>query len=110
MTNQNVQTNPTGPTPTQVVVAGNPTRGNVTFSVTGHAAPYARASLWAQTATAPFGYTEDIQLAVFDISANGPPSMSREVRFNLAYNMFLFANLDIIGPTQATFASMSLTV
>lgn len=110
MSGQSVPTVPYGTPPAQVVVAGNPTRGRVTFSLTGKPTAFAKASLWAQTATSPYGYTEDIPLLVMTIAANGPNQVSQEVRFNLAYNEFLFANLDIIGPSQKTFASMSMVV
>ena len=110
MSAQSVPTVPTGAAPPQVVIAGNPTRGRVTFSLTGKPTAFAKASLCAQTATTPYGYTEDIPLLVMTIVPNGPNHVSQDLPFNLAYNEFLFANLDIIGPSQQTFASMTLIV
>lgn len=110
MSNQTVPTVPFGPSPSQIVLTGTPTRGRVTFSLNGPAASFAKASLWLQTATTPFGYTEDIPLLVMAINPGEPNSVSQELRFNWNYYQFLFANLDIIDRSQKVGATMTMVV
>ena len=109
--NQNQPTVPTGPTPAQVVVAGAPTRGQVTVSINGPNAIGARASLWVQTATAPYGFTQTVPLRSFYFRPGSPHSQLHEVVLgDLQYSQFLFGQVDQIDGSGLTSVSMSMIV
>lgn len=110
MTDQTVPSNaPNAPTPAQIVLAGNPTRAKVTFSVNGPGGP-ALASLWAQTAITPYNYTQNISLLTMSIPPGAPERITQELELNLQYYNFLFAELNQIDPSQSVGASMTMVV
>jgi hypothetical protein len=111
MTGQTVPSNASdGPAPTPVAIDGKPKRGRLTFSLAGSNDAFAEASVWAQTAITPYGYTQDIQLAVMSIGPGQPNSVSQELLLNMAYYDFLFAQLNLIDRSQKVAASLSLVV
>ena len=104
-----VRSAPNAPVPTQVVLAGNPTQSSVTLSVTGPTSTPTEATLWAQTAVSPYGYTQDVPLLPMRLSG-GQRSITQPLALNLSYYNFLFARLDIIDGSLQTAASMSMVV
>ena len=98
-----------GATPTQVVVTGAPTRGTLALTLNEASAYVTQASLWALTATTPYGYTEVIPLKVMQV-APGFTERDEELVLDLAYYQSLFARLELIDPSQSVAASMTLTV
>lgn len=110
MTNQTVPSNATnGPTAAQVVIAGAPSRGDVTLAVNRASVLPTQASLWVQTATTPYGYTEVVPLLVMRVSP-GQVRITQPLNFNLEYSQFLFARLDLIDPSQSVGATMTMVV
>lgn len=112
MSDQTVPTNaPNGPQPTQVVITGAPSRGHITFSITGPNIGGTQASLWCQTATAPYGYTQTIPLKNFYIPPGAPQAINEAVSLgDLQYNQFFFAELNQVDGSGLTAASMSMVV
>ena len=110
MSNQNVlSSDPNAPAPTQVVLAGSPTRSSVTLSVTGPVVTPTEATLWAQTAVSPYGYTQDVPLLSMALPS-GQRSITQPLALNLSYYDFLFARLELIDGSRQTAASMSMVV
>jgi hypothetical protein len=111
MSGQTVPSNaPNAPVPAAIVLAGSPTRARVTFTLNEVSASYSEASLWAQTAVTPYNYTQNIPLLVMAIPPGAPPHVSQELPLNLEYYNFLFAELNLIDPSQSIAASMSMVV
>jgi hypothetical protein len=67
------------------------------------------ATLWAQTAVSPYGYTQDVPLLAMKLE-RGERSVTQPLALNLSYYDFLFARLDIIDGSLQTAASMSMVV
>ena len=120
MSGQTVPSNASdGSVPTQVAITGMPTRARVTMTLTNPRSlasflvaigrgPSA-ASVWARTATTPYGYTEDIPLLVMTVSP-GQTSIEQELPLDMAYYNTLFARLDMIDRSQRVAASVVMTV
>lgn len=110
MSGQSVPTNASnGPTPTPVTIAGMPTRGEVTLSVESNEL-VTIASLWAQTAVTPYGYTQNIPLITMTIPPGAPPSITQHLALDLQYYNFLFAELNLIDPSGENAATMTMVV
>ena len=110
MTAQTVPSNaPNAPAPLEVVLSGSPTQSRVTLSVTGPGLGPTQATLWAQTAVSPYGYTQDVPLLPMVLPI-GQRSVTQPLALNLEYYDFLFARLDLIDGSQLTAASMSMVV
>lgn len=106
-----MQTVPYGPAPSHVVVTGAPTRGRLTMTVAGPNVGGTRASLWCQTATAPFGYTVTIPMVNFYIAPGAPQSQEQDVVLgDLQYSQFLFGQVDQIDGSGLTSVSLSMVV
>jgi hypothetical protein len=102
---------PNGPTPPQVVVSGVPTLGHVTLSVAGPNVGGTRASLWCQTATAPYGYTQTIPLVNFYIPPGAPQTQTQDYPLgDLQYQQFLFGEVNQIDGSGLTSATMTMVV
>ncbi len=100
-----------GLSPAHVVVSDAPSRGTVSFVVAGPNRGGARGSLWCQTATAPYGYTQTIPLATFYIPPGAPLVQTQEYPLgDLSYYEFLFGNVDQIDGDGLTAASMEMVV
>lgn len=112
MSGQTVATNaPDGPTPTLVVVSGTPTRGKVTFSITGPNVGGTQGSLWCQTATGPYGYTQTVPLKNFYIPPGAPQTVVEDVVLgDLSYRQYLFGELNQVDGSGKTAATMSMVV
>lgn len=108
---QRVPNNPSGPSATPVVVSGSPRRGSLTFSVSGTQKSMAQASLWATTGETPYGYFESVPVAVMTIPPGAPQTITKDVAFDFAYQpMNLFGQVDLIDPSQAVSATLTLRV
>ncbi len=108
---QNQPTNPSGPTPAEVIITGAPSRIELMFAVEGPNVSGARGSLWAQTATTPYGYTQTIQLANFYIGPGAPRSLRQSFPLgDLSYYEFLFGQVDQIDGSGLTSASLTIGV
>lgn len=97
--------------PAEVVIADAPSLGRVTFSVSGPNANGTRGSLWCQTATAPYGYTQTIPLVNFYIPPGSPLSQTQSYPLgDLSYYEFLFGNVDQIDGNGLTSATLVMDV
>lgn len=109
MAGQTSVTGPYGPVPSPVVIAGAPTRGRVTFSLSGNSPAFAQASVWATTGANYVGYQQVVQLLSLNIANGAPNSISHEMRLPKPI-VNLFAQLNAIDRSQAVAASVSLVV
>lgn len=102
---------PNSPAPPQVVIADGPTLGHVSLSVTGPNAGGTLASLWCQTATTPYGYTENIPLLTFYIPPGQTEAPSRDYALsNLQYRQFFYGQLDRADENCLTAATLLMVV
>ncbi|TAL03710.1 MAG: hypothetical protein EPO08_03465 [Rhodospirillaceae bacterium] len=110
MSGQTVPSNaPNAPVPAQVVLAGNPKRAKVTFSLGQPTGLYAAASLWAQTAITPYGYTQNVPLLSLALLA-GEDTVAQDMQLDLSYYNFLYGQLDLIDASQSVAATLAMDV
>ena len=97
--------------PTFFVILDAPSRGEITFSVSGPNRGGARGSLWCQTATAPYGYTQTIPLATFYIPPGPVQSVGSVYPLgDLSYYQYFFGYVDQIDGDGLTGASLEMRV
>jgi hypothetical protein len=112
MTNQTLPSNAQGdaPAPNPVVIAGTPTRCQVTFSVSRASRRFdAQATVWGQTGAASVPYSTQIVPLLTVRLEPGGLGITQPLALSFAYQN-VFARLDAIDPSQAVGASMSLVV
>lgn len=69
------------------------------------------ATLWAQTAVTPYGYTQNVPLVVMQVppsAAHSATESEQELPLNMDYYDFVYAELNVIDPSQQTAATMTL--
>ncbi len=97
--------------PVFFVILDAPSRGEITFTVSGPNRSGTRGSLWCQTATAPYGYTQTIPLATFYIAPGEPQSVGSVYPLgDLSYYQYFFGNVDQIDGDGLTAATLAMVV